>query len=134
MRRLLGLLILPALALPASAEPAQRPDAPAAHRARQTWQQHFADANAAHDGHLTANEAKGGFAQVARHFDEIDVDQKGYVTENDVRAWKAMLKAARRLTKPPEDVLRPRAAFQRKRPDAQPLSVSSRQKMTMLNE
>jgi hypothetical protein len=118
MRRLLGLLILPVLALPALAENPPESGASASHAARQTWQQHFAQANAAHDGHLTSEQAKGGFAAVAKHFDDIDVDHKGYVTENDVRAWRLMRKAAHRLTKPQEDKLPPHAAFQRGRPDA----------------
>jgi ligand-binding sensor domain-containing protein len=118
MRRLLGLLILPVLALPALAENPPESEASASHPARQTWQQHFARANAAHDGHLTSEQAKGGFAAVAKHFDDIDVDHKGYVTENDVRAWRLMRKAAHRLTKPQEDKLPPHAAFQRGRPDA----------------
>jgi hypothetical protein len=131
MHRLLGLLILPALALPAMAQQPPESEAPAAQHARQTWQQHFARANAAHDGHLTAEQASGGFAQVAKHFNDIDVDHKGYVTENDIRAWRIMRKAAHRLAKPQEDKLRPRAAFQRVHPDARTISTSGRQTMAV---
>lgn len=64
---------------------------------------------------------------IAKHFDDIDVDHKGYVTENDVRAWRIMRKSAHRLAKPQEeDKLRPRAAFQRVHPDARPINASSR--------
>jgi hypothetical protein len=126
MHRLLGLLILPALTWPALAANPTDGELPTAHHTRVTWQQHFAQANAAHDGHLTAEEAKGGFAQIAKHFDDIDVDHKGYVTENDVRAWRVMRKASHRLTKPPEDSLRPRAAYQRV---PSTINVSNRQTM-----
>jgi hypothetical protein len=85
---------------PASAEDLPKADT---HPTRQTWEQHFAQANTAHDGHLTLEEAKGGFGLVAKHFDDIDVDHKGYVTENDIRAWRAMRKAAHRLTQPPAE-------------------------------
>jgi hypothetical protein len=63
--------------------------------ARATWEQHFTQADLAHDGHLTLEEAKGGFPLVAKHFDDIDVDHEGYVTTNDIRAWRVMRKAAR---------------------------------------
>ncbi len=130
MRRLLlSLLILPALALPAWAEKAPDAEGSPVHHSRETWQQHFAKANTAHDGHLTAAEAKSGYAQIAKHFDDIDFEHKGYVTENDLRAWKVMQKAAHRLAKPQEDKLRPRAAFQRVRPDSKTISPTSRQTM-----
>jgi hypothetical protein len=130
MRRFLGLLLLPALALPAWAEPPLK-DAPTHRHVRQTWQEHFAEANIAHDGHLTAEEAKGGFKVITRHFDDIDIEHKGYVTQNDVRAWRVMRKAAQRLSKPQEDKLRPRDAFQRGRPDAKPVNTSGRQTMAV---
>ncbi len=116
MRSLLCLLILPALLSPVWAEAAPKADAPAPHHARQTWEQRFSQANQAHDGHLTPEEAKSGFPLVARHFDDIDVDHKGYVTQNDVRAWRIMRKAAHQLAQPPEDKLKPRPAYQRQYP------------------
>ncbi len=81
------------------------------------WEQHFNQANTAHDGHLTAEEAKAGYPLVAKHFDDIDVEHKGYVTANDIRAWQIMRKAARRLSRPPEDKLRPRSAVQHDYPE-----------------
>lgn len=147
MRRFLSLMCLPALclaglSLPARAADPAKPDAPGAaipdaqaakpdappaqptkpdatpaHHARQTWEQHFSTANQAHDGHLTAAEAKEGYPEIAKHFDDIDADHKGYVTVGDIRAWRVMRKAARRLAKPPEDKLRPRSAVQHVFPD-----------------
>jgi hypothetical protein len=124
MRRFLGLLLLPILSLPAWAADPPTANASRAHAPRQTWQHHFAEANAAHDGHLTLEEAKGGYGLVAKHFDDIDADHKGYVTENDVRAWRVMRKATHRLAKPPEDKLRPRSAVQRIYPGGQTIAVS----------
>ena len=97
MRRILPLLIIPLLIGPALAEEPAKTDG---HPARMTWEQHFTQADLAHDGHLTLEEAKGGFPLVAKHFDDIDVDHKGYVTTNDIRAWRVMRKAARRLGTP----------------------------------
>lgn len=121
MRRSLSLLLLSMFALPAwlvlnpvagAAEPAKPDQAPARH-ARLSPEQNFTQANLAHDGHLTLDEAKDGFALVARHFDDIDVDHKGYVTQNDIRVWRIMKKAAHRLTKPPADIQKPFNAMQR---------------------
>lgn len=121
MRRSLSLLFLSIIALPAwlvlnpvagAAEPA-KPDPASAHHARRSPEQTFTQANLAHDGHLTLDEAKDGFALVAKHFEDIDVDHKGYVTQNDIRAWRIMKKAAHRLTKPPADIPKPYNAIQR---------------------
>ena len=67
-------------------------------RADQTMEQRFASANTAHDGHLTLDEAKAGYPTIARHFDAIDRDKKGYVTQDDIRAY---YKTQRTLHRPP---------------------------------
>jgi hypothetical protein len=129
MRLLLSLLLLPVLFGPAAADdappvpqaqaapapaapepPASEP--PKASHSRLTWQQHFAQANLAHDGHLTRDEATAGFPMIAKHFDDIDADHKGYVTENDIQSWRKMRSAARRLARRPADKLKPVHAFQ----------------------
>jgi hypothetical protein len=96
MTRLLGLLLLSAFSVPALAAD---PPAVKAHHPRMTWEAHFAQANLAHDGHLTLAEAKGGDTSVAKHFDEIDATHRGYVTEDDVRVWRENHKTTRRRTK-----------------------------------
>jgi hypothetical protein len=109
------LLLLPALIAPAFADdPPKEPQAPTANHVRLRWEEHFAQANAAHDGHLTLDEAKAGYHTVARHFRDIDVDSKGYVTEADVRAWHALQKAGHEHGKDSQDALRPRNAFQQR--------------------
>lgn len=113
MRRLLSLVILFALSVPAWAAAPQKPDAVMPKPARQTWQHQFAEANLARDGHLTLGEATAGYSSVAKHFSDIDADHKGYITVEDIQAWRIVRKAARRLTKPPEDKLRPQPAVER---------------------
>jgi hypothetical protein len=100
MRRFFGLLLLSLLSLPAFAADPPAAKAPPHHRSRTTWEKHFALADQAHDGHLTLTEAQGGDALVAKNFSEIDAAHKGYVTEEDVRAWRANHKEPRRRTKP----------------------------------
>ncbi len=40
-----------------------------------------------HDGHLTLDQAKAGYKSIAHHFDAIDKDKRGYITEDDIRAY-----------------------------------------------
>jgi hypothetical protein len=136
MHRFLSLLFfLPVLSMPDLSKPVWAADVadsgPApAHHVRLSWEQRFSQANVAHDGHLTLEEAKGGYALVAQHFEDIDADHKGYVTQNDVRAWQVMRRTAHRLTKLPEDQLRPRPAFQSGCPDLRTVSATGSQTMT----
>jgi hypothetical protein len=94
---------------------AQAPaDPPAAQHARLSWEQHFARANATHDGHLTLEQAKAGYVTIARHFQDIDTAGKGYVTQDDIRAWHKMQRASRHPAKASSaGDLRPRQAMQR---------------------
>ena len=56
----------------------------------------FTAANTTHDGHLTLEQAKAAkWRVVARHFDQIDTDKKGYVTEADIRTANAAARAAK---------------------------------------
>jgi hypothetical protein len=140
MRGFFSILLVPALSLSVIAlpSPVLAQDAPAAQTAeppapslpkptkRVKWQERFAQADTAHDGHLTLEEAKAGYTTIARNFESIDVDGKGYVTEADIRAWHALRRATRNRTQLPEDELRPRKAFQRSYPEERrPLNTSA---------
>ena len=56
-----------------------------------TMHDRFAAANTSHDGHLTLEQAKAGYKSVAKKFDAIDKDHKGYVTEADIHAYYSAL-------------------------------------------
>jgi len=56
--------------------------------------QRFAAANVTHDGRLTREQAERSMPFVARDFDAIDFDQKGYVTLPEIRAFAAQQGAA----------------------------------------
>ncbi len=104
-----------------------QPDAPKARR-QPKWEDRFDQANQAHDGHLTLDEAKTGYHTVARHFADIDVDGKGYVTVNDIRAWHALKHAGHARRPATDDPLRPRAAFQaRSLVERHPLNTNTEQ-------
>ncbi|QGM48001.1 hypothetical protein H2LOC_008650 [Methylocystis heyeri] len=47
------------------------------------------------DGKLTLDEAKLGMPRVAKHFDQIDKDKKGYVTLDEVKDAAAAAGVAR---------------------------------------
>jgi Ca2+-binding EF-hand superfamily protein len=46
----------------------------------------FAVADKNHDGKLTLAEAQAGMPRVAAHFNDIDIDHKGYVTVAEIEA------------------------------------------------
>lgn len=103
----LGLLMLP-VAAHAAASPAPAgtavaaqaaPEAcPVQHRKYLSLPERFEMANTSHDGRLTLDQAKSAKAMhvVARNFDAIDATHKGYITEDDIRAWYKARRAARR--------------------------------------
>ncbi len=49
---------------------------------------HFSAANTTHDGRLTRQQAElADWPRVARHFDEIDTDHKGWITAEQIHAF-----------------------------------------------
>jgi len=63
--------------------------------ARNRGIQKFNAANVTHDGRLTREQAQnGGLRGVAKNFDAIDREHKGYVTVQDIRDWHRAMKAA----------------------------------------
>ena len=56
----------------------------------------FEAANVTHDGRLTLQQAEAAnWPAVAKHFAEIDRDNKGYITMQDLHAWNMARHAAR---------------------------------------
>ncbi len=59
----------------------------------------FAAANTTHDGHLTFPQAQASRMKViVDHFAEIDTKNRGYITLNDIQAWR-LDRMAQRLEK-----------------------------------
>ncbi|MFM0075786.1 EF-hand domain-containing protein [Paraburkholderia sediminicola] len=56
-------------------------------RMAQQLQTRFANANTAHDGKLTREQAAAGMPMVAKHFDEIDTQKAGYITLPQIAAF-----------------------------------------------
>ena len=55
----------------------------------QRLEEKFKVADANHDGKLTLEEAKAGMPRVAKAFDRIDVEKKGYITLEQLQAFVA---------------------------------------------
>jgi Ca2+-binding EF-hand superfamily protein len=49
----------------------------------------FAAADKDKNGQLTLAEAKAGMPRVARNFDQIDADKKGYITLDQIKVYAA---------------------------------------------
>ena len=89
MRFLFPLLAVCALALPVQAQSSSTGSSTAKATAHThlSSQQRFTNANTTHDGHLTLDQAKSGYPAIVRHFDTIDRDKRGYITEAEIRAY-----------------------------------------------
>ena len=100
MRLFHALLLIP-LALPvlvsAPATAETLSSNAAEHHGRRSAEQHFAEANTSHDGRLTLDQARLGYKSIAKSFPEIDTGRRGYVTMDEIKAWKAARKAARQF-------------------------------------
>ena len=55
----------------------------------QRLEEKFKAADVNHDGKLTLEEAKVGMPRVAKAFDRIDVEKKGYITLEQLQAFVA---------------------------------------------
>jgi hypothetical protein len=109
MRLHLALLLVPLLAAPlliangraqtAPAPVASASTSTAPNSGRRSAAQHFADANTTNDGKLTLAQAQTGYKSIAKSFADIDVNHRGYVTVDDIKAWRAAKKAARQAAK-----------------------------------
>lgn len=81
-------------AQPNAALPTSSAACPTYHRLSMT--ERFETANTSHDGRLTLDQAKASkeMRGVARNFEAIDATHKGYVTEDDIKAWYKARRAA----------------------------------------
>ena len=65
-------------------------------QAMRKFHKKFDAANTTHDGHLTLAQAqKAGMKTIVANFAAIDTQHRGYVTFNDVIAWRLDTMAAR---------------------------------------
>ena len=69
-----------------------------AHReaAAEKLREKFQAADIDHDGFLTRDEAAHGMPRVGAHFDEADTDRDGKLSQAEVGAYVAALRAARK--------------------------------------
>ncbi len=73
---------------PGPGQDGQGPRQNGAHHQHAKLKDRFEAANTSHDGRLTLQQAQQAhLGMVARNFDQIDADHKGYVTMQDVHAW-----------------------------------------------
>lgn len=86
---------------PPPASPQNAPPGGSGQRQRMTFTQRFDLANVTHDGRLTRAQATGHMGMIARNFDVIDADHKGYVTVQDIQAWHRSTHQARAAQTPP---------------------------------
>jgi hypothetical protein len=96
-------LLVSLAALPAAAQPAppSQGSAPPAYSAESGAHVHrfierFRAANTTGDGRLMLAQAQAGYLpMIMRNFDAIDAQHKGYVTLQDVRAWRQQMRGNR---------------------------------------
>lgn len=67
---------------------AAAPEAPRHHRHHRGLKAMFERANVTHDGKLTPEQAQASWPSVARHFAEIDKDNRGYITMQQIHDWR----------------------------------------------
>ncbi len=59
----------------------------------------FASANTTHDGHLTKDQVeRSDWTRVARHFDEIDTANRGWISVEEIHAFNRMHRGHRKST------------------------------------
>jgi Ca2+-binding EF-hand superfamily protein len=86
---LLSLAFLAAIPIIASAQSTEH-----AAQMEEKMKERFATTDVDHDGKLTKDEATK-MPMVSKHFAAIDKDAKGYVTQDDIRAYAMQQAAAR---------------------------------------
>jgi len=103
---LAGLLAAaPAAAQTGSPAPLQPPTSQDVSQRAHRFVDRFNAANTSHDGRLTLPQAQvANMPWVARNFAAIDTQQKGYITMQDVLAYRQQMRASRRDASPSQNV------------------------------
>jgi hypothetical protein len=101
-----GLLVAaPVAAQTVSPAPLQPPTSQDVPQRPHRFLDRFNAANTSHDGRLTLQQAQAAHMPwVERHFAEIDTQQKGYITVQDVRAYRQQIRASRPDASPSQHV------------------------------
>lgn len=99
-----GVITVPAVAQMAG-PPVVTPGSPApGGGAGQRFRERFMAANTTHDGKLTLAQAQAAnLTPVIRHFAEVDVQHKGYITLQDIRAYRQRMRATQGAAQPGVD-------------------------------
>lgn len=112
-----GLLCCPVVVAPAAAQPVppvpgpvqggpSSDGAPPPASRSHPFIEDFRAANTTHDGRLTLQQAQAAagtvphMTAVVRHFAEVDVQHKGFITIQDIRAYMQRRRAARAAAEP----------------------------------
>lgn len=92
--------VAPATSAPVAAPAAAETAATPVTKQHKGLKERFEAANTTHDGHLTKEQATAAHMKgVVKHFDEIDADKKGYVTEEEIKSFHKASRAARKAAK-----------------------------------
>ena len=95
----------PAAAQTGSPAPLQPPTSQDISQRAHRFVDRFKAANTSHDGRLTLPQAQtANMPWVTRHFAAIDTQQKGYITMQDVLAYRQQIRASRRDASPSQNV------------------------------
>jgi len=84
------------------AAPMQQPMNPKEAKAKAI--EHFKAADTNHDGKLTREEAKAGWPEVYKHFDQMDTKKKGYVTQRQIGGYWALMTKEKAKQKDPSSL------------------------------
>jgi Ca2+-binding EF-hand superfamily protein len=99
-----GLAATPVAAQVSSPPPLQPSPSQDAARGTHPFLDRFNAANTSHDGRLTLQQAQAAHMPwVAHNFAAIDAEQKGYITVQDIRAYRQQLRAASSGPAPSQD-------------------------------
>lgn len=89
MKKILLTLLTGVALLVSMTSHAQQSKAERAQEMKEQLTERFNAADADHDGKLTRLEAQGKMPRVAKNFDAIDVQKRGYVTLGQIAAYAA---------------------------------------------